>query len=179
MDINVTVNNISILLEQVQKEVNGIFTTVKSNYRVIDQKWNILLPRFWNYLISNFRNILEKWVLKVYDINKGHAGIEPKEIVDWIINSIYISENKIIIDFNLSGLNPITSQGKPLFKIKGSGSFRETGEQRVRNANEQWQLPINGMKEDDFYFENSLKELSDFIKKDFTKYIIQQLRQTI
>ncbi len=175
MNLETSVNNVVLILEELQKQIEEVFKNVQQTQKITEQKWRNMLPRFWSYLIDNFRIILTKWVLRVYDINKGHAAIEPQEIVNWIIGGIHILNNKILIDFDLEGLVPVDHRGRPLFKFRNSGYFRQTREQIISNANEQWQLPINGTKEDDFYFENSLKELTEFVNKNFVNYIIKQL----
>lgn len=175
MNLEASANNVTLILEELQKQIEDVFKNIKETQKITEQKWKNMLPRFWNYLIENFRIILTKWVLKVYDINKGHAAIEPQEIVNWIVGGIHILNNKILIDFDLKGLIPVDYRGRPLFKFRSSGHFRQTREQIISNANDQWQLPINGMKEDDFYFENTLKQLTEFVQTDFVNYIITQL----
>lgn len=141
-----------------------------------------------NLDIKNLRKLDKKTLQKVLQqISKEAERLLKKNIAEvYLINSqIRIKGNyvpleemldAVKIDFDNKNLSFSIGIDEDLIEWKdkfGEDIYEvETNqEEQVSSLKEHWKTPIRGVKEDDWFLNKTVEELSSFIKKNFNKLI--------
>ena len=124
-----------------------------------------------NYLKENALRIFKEKITEVYKIN--HDRIQVIDL------PLFLKAVKVIKSdgwsFNISVdedlLNYKNKSGEPIYQYSNNGLYGGTYGEEVRNWEEYWHAPINGVHEEDWYLEAASEDIEKFIKNDFIKFV--------
>lgn len=125
-----------------------------------------------NYLKENALRIFKEKITEVYKINSDRIQVidlplflDTIKVIDtgpWSI-SLYIDED--MLQFK-------TKSGDQIYQYTNNGTmFVEGKGEEVHNLDEYFHSPINGLREFDYYKNESMKEISRFIVSKFLDFV--------
>lgn len=134
-------------------------------------------PKLIKYLSENSLNILKQKIIEVYAINDWRKQVIPIEIFLRAVKITNIGKWSFDLIVDTNELKYITAEGQPIYQGYYEGIYENTYGKRVNNFLDYWHTPIDHIREDIYYTNNAIKEITEFIKTDFVKYAMKLLEE--
>lgn len=130
--------------------------------------------RCLDYLKQGVVQILESKIAEVYDINYFRKQIVPLERLYQSIEIKNLNKGSFSVFLNDSTVLWKTERGENIYQI-GNNSIARTN--TVTNFEEYWKTPIKNIPEDDFFIENTLKDIDVFVSDNFIPWVRKEIKK--
>lgn len=152
----------------IYKDINDDFSMQVR--RLVDDWWDRNSNKCLNYLQQKTKKILELKIAEVYSINSFRKQVLPLEVMYNSIKIENLGAGRFSIFVDDSYIVWKTVKGNNIYQIV-NGENKQEEDQQVRSLQEYWQTPIQRKREDDYYFNETLKEIDIFIKEEFIPWV--------
>jgi hypothetical protein len=129
-----------------------------------------------NYLKENALRIFKEKITEVYKINSDRIQVidlplflKAVKIIDRGSWGFTIKTEEDELDFK-------TKSGEPIYQYTDAGrSYVDGMGKEVHNLDEYWHSPINGRREYEYYKNEAINDIQDFINTKFILYVQNKL----
>lgn len=143
----------------------------------IDNKIEKIRIPCMKYLEEKSIEIFKNKISEVYKINSDRLQVIDLPLLLKTVNIVEEGKWGFSINMDEDLLNYKTKSGEQIYQYSNNGLFMNTINKPVTNMKEYWHAPIGGIMEENWYISEVSKEIVDFIKKDFIKFVKNKLAE--